>query len=254
MKNKDLKLKDLLEKYKNSVISVVGAGGKTSLILYAAGLAKQTKRAAVVLTTTRMYQPDGKWYREGQIDKIREDLEAGKVVWAGEPAEEERKIKGVSKAFWKEILKAAKESGAWVFVEADGAKHFPCKVPAAHEPVIPEETRLVIGVAGLDCLGRPLAEVCFRPELAARLLGTSPEHIMTEEDLAAILTSPAGTKKGVFSGADYAILLNKCDLPGAGEKGEKVRELLWERGCEWVLLDSLIPGLVKEEIENEGVD
>ena len=42
----------------------------------------------------------------------------------------------------------------YVLVEADGAKRFPLKAPAAHEPVIPDETRLVIAVAGLSGVGK----------------------------------------------------------------------------------------------------
>lgn len=48
-----------------------------------------------------------------------------------------------------------------VLLEADGAKRMPCKVPAAHEPVLLPESDIVLTVAGLSALGRPLREVCF---------------------------------------------------------------------------------------------
>lgn len=63
-----------------------------------------------------------------------------------------------------------------VLLEADGAKRMPCKAPAAHEPVLLPESDVVLGVAGLYALGRPLREVCFRLEQACALLGAAPKR------------------------------------------------------------------------------
>lgn len=225
-----MKIEDILKNKR--VISVVGAGGKTSLVLYGSQYLNSQGLPVVITTTTHMYKPSEGFYGEGQLEDIKAAIGQKKTVWAGEPARDERKIKGVSEAFLKEIISL----GAPVFIEADGAKHFPCKVPAEWEPVIPEETELVIGVAGLDCLGKSLSEGCFRAELAAELLHTDTEHRMTEEDLAELLLHPQGTKKGVSAGMDYAVVLNKCDLPGAREAGERVRELLRQKGFTKVIL------------------
>ena len=62
-----------------------------------------------------------------------------------------------------------------VFLEADGAKHFPCKAPAEQEPVLLPQSNIVLAVAGLSALGRPLKECCFRLEQACMLLGVPPE-------------------------------------------------------------------------------
>ena len=39
-------------------------------------------------------------------------------------------------------------------IEADGAKRLPLKVPGEWEPVIPDFTDLVVGVIGMDAVGR----------------------------------------------------------------------------------------------------
>lgn len=236
-----------MENKNGNLISIVGAGGKTSLLLYFGEMLKNRGKPVVITTTTHMYKPDGSWYRESQIEEIKEKLRKGELVWAGEPAGDDKKIRGFSEEAFKELCAAAFEAGAWVLAEADGAKHFPCKMPAEHEPVIPDETTVVIGVAGLDCLGRSLREGCFRAELAAELLKTDTDHIMTEENLASILISPEGTKKGIPSQAEYVIILNKSDLPGAYEKGMRVREILREKG---------FPGrvLIKGGYGNEGIN
>ena len=97
-----------------------------------------------------------------------------------------------------------------VFLEADGAKHFPCKAPAEQEPVLLPQSDIVLAVAGLSALGRPLKECCFRLEQACMLLGVPPEACLTPELLAQLLASEQGGRKRVGSRAFYAVL-NQVD-------------------------------------------
>lgn len=226
-------MKKMKKEYKeNVVIAVVGAGGKTSLILHYSGLLNRRGIPVLITTTTHMYAPKEGFYREGQYKEIKEALGQKKIVWVGEPTGDGKKIKGVSGGFLEELCTLP----ATVFIEADGAKHFPCKVPAEWEPVIPENADIVIGVAGLDCLGKSLSDGCFRAELAAELLHTDITHRITEKDLAELLSHPKGTKKGVPAKAEYIVVLNKCDLPGAAEAGKRIQSLLLEKGCNKVIL------------------
>ena len=57
----------------------------------------------------------------------------------------------------------------FVLVEADGAKRLPLKAHAPHEPVIPPNTRQTIYVVGADGFGRPIRQICHRPERYAAL-------------------------------------------------------------------------------------
>ncbi len=45
-----------------------------------------------------------------------------------------------------------------LLIEADGARGLPLKAPKSHEPVIPNETTLVVPIASLSVLGQPLDE------------------------------------------------------------------------------------------------
>ncbi len=121
----------------------------------------------------------------------------------------------------------------FVWIEADGAKHLPCKVPIETEPVIPVESDIVVGVAGMDALNMPLEAVCFRKEKAMELLVVRKDHRITEEDLAKILFSRQGTRKGVGS-REYYIVLNKCEDAGLRERAGRIRELLLRAGAEHV--------------------
>ena len=82
-------------------------------------------------------------------------------------------------SFLQEVLQEAEV----VLIEADGAKHLPCKVPIEKEPVIIPECTDVIAVVGMDALGKPLEEVCFRKDLAVQFLNTSYKHLMAKRIL-----------------------------------------------------------------------
>lgn len=227
---------------RKDIIAVVGAGGKTSLIMLLARWFLKEGRRVIITTTTHMYEPPEGYYREGQLEDIIRELEKSNKVWVGEPAKE-NKITGVSEEFLEKLFAL----DAVVLIEADGARHLPCKVPAEHEPVIPKEVKKVIGVAGLDCLGKPLEEVCFRWELAAGLLKTDRGHRMTEKDLIRLLLDSQGMKKGIPAGADYMVVLNKADLPGVRDAGERIKKALLQKGCECMVLSC-------REVRNESIN
>jgi molybdenum cofactor cytidylyltransferase len=92
--------------------------------------------------------------------------------------------------------------GACLLNEADGSRMRPFKAPAEHEPVIPEETTLVVPVVGADIFGQALdAEHVHRPELVSALSGAPPGTPITPEIVARVLAHPQGGRKGVPIGA-----------------------------------------------------
>ena len=96
--------------------------------------------------------------------------------------------------------------------EADGSRMRPFKAPAAHEPVIPAETTLVVPVVGADVFGQPLdAEHVHRPELVSALSGAPLGAPITPEIVARVLAHPEGGRKGVPAGARVVVLINKVE-------------------------------------------
>ena len=92
------------------------------------------------------------------------------------------------------------------------------------------DSDIVLAVAGMDALGRPLAQACQRSQLAAELLGCSAEKIIDEQMLASLLLSAQGARKNVGTRA-YYIVLNKCDLLSATQQ-EEMRWLLVSAGMD----------------------
>ena len=200
-------LEALREYGSHSVISVVGAGGKTTFLHQLAEEYVHTGGKVIVTTTTHIINEEKEYFLlEPSEEKIGKCLEQFRQVWAGTPAPQ-GKLTGLTDAVMCKILR-------WeipILIEADGARRMPIKVPAGHEPVIPEETTHVLSVYGLDAVGKPLKEVCFRSELACMLLKKSDTDKVTAEDIALLASSEHGGRKRCPAGARYTVVLNKAD-------------------------------------------
>lgn len=57
------------------------------------------------------------------------------------------------------------------------------KVPAVHEPVIPEFADIVVGVTGLDCIGKKICDIAHRPEDVAEFLRKKTDEPVMWEDV-----------------------------------------------------------------------
>ncbi len=109
---------------------------------------------------------------------------------------------------------------ACIVNEADGSRTRPFKAPAAHEPVIPSETTLVVPLVGADVFGMPLDDDhVHRPELVAALSGAPPGAPVTPEVVARVLAHPEGGRKGVPPGARVVVLINKVETPHRSRAG-----------------------------------
>lgn len=186
-------------------VSLVGGGGKSTLMYFMATTCAREGKKVLVTTTTNIFMPDRAYYAQNvpEAEKLWAD---GKIAVIGTPIPDKGKLKMPEEGLMKELLIKADVA----FIEADGSKHHPCKVPKIGEPVLLPESDLVIAVFGLSAIGRPLKEVCFRLEEAKALLGVEEDHILTEADAAAILASPLGGRKDVGN-RQYCVVLNQCD-------------------------------------------
>lgn len=226
------KLTDLIaEKY--HVVSIVGGGGKSTLLYYLAEQLSDRGLRVVVTTTTHIWHPgDGTYASE--MGRVLSLWEQGQYAVTGR-AVPNGKLASLPLKELRQYLILADI----VLIEADGAKGKPCKVPAVQEPVILRESSLVIGVAGMDCLGKKLVNCCFRLPEVSEFLGICPEEVMTPERLVQILSSEQGTKKGVGD-REYVVVLNKCDNGEIRFQAEAVKGMLKQRGIRNVVLSGFI--------------
>ena len=132
-------------------------------------------------------------------------------------------------------IAALRKAWGLVLVEADGSKRLPVKAPAPWEPVVPEGTDLVVGVVGLDALGRPMDErTVHRPQLFAAVTGCAPGDPIAWGHLVALARHPEGLFKGVT--CRRVVLLNKVDeapfLPSPGQLAALGADLVLLSGAE----------------------
>lgn len=188
------------------VTSLVGGGGKTTLMLALARELAGAGHTVVVSTSTHIFPPDGVLTLTGATEEdVRRAFQSERLVCLGTPAE--RGKLSAPKLTADEMARLAD----YVLLEADGAKRLPLKAPAEHEPVVPPETALVIAVLGLDGIGKPVSQSAFRPERYAALIGKTEAEIVTPIDAARVLTHSNGQRKGVTETMRFCALLNKAD-------------------------------------------
>ena len=186
------------------IISVVGAGGKTSCIEALKEQLVGCGKKVMITTTTHMYLPTSHCVLNEDIEAIKDALSTDGFVMVGTKASEE-KMKGVSAKCFKALLAISDV----ILIEADGSRRLPIKVPAPHEPVIVAQSNMVIVVTGIDSIGRRLSEVCHRFEMAKQILKVEEDHLLDEKDIALLIY------KGYLENRDqtksYAVFLNKVD-------------------------------------------
>lgn len=188
----------------------VGAGGKTSAIFIVCRELRQRGFSVAVTTTTHMFPPPEETF--GQLllspseDAVCRAAMRG-ICAAGGRIDERGKLTGIS----AEGLLFLQGHFDYVLVEADGSRRLPCKMPGEKEPVIPKDAGAVVGVLGMSALGKPLKEICFRPELAAEKLHVPIYSLVTPALLAEMALSPEGLQKGV-EGRPFSLLINQREL------------------------------------------
>ncbi|MDY6861688.1 MAG: selenium cofactor biosynthesis protein YqeC [Thermodesulfobacteriota bacterium] len=212
-------LKGALDIQEKEVISLVGAGGKTTLMFALAGELTKTGKIIITTTTTKIFTPTSSqspFYFLSSDENIIEKTLLSKIsnyqhiTIASEKIAESGKLKGIPPSMITRLSKI--DSVSHIIIEADGAAKKPLKAPASYEPVIPESTTLVVAVVGLDTLGCPLDEKnVFRPEIVCKLTDQKIGSHITEETIATVITHPSGILKGSPLKARIMVFLNKTD-------------------------------------------
>ncbi len=223
-------------------IAFVGAGGKTTAVFTLARELWQRGRTALVTTTTHMLDPrlgppgaEGRLVFRAAMEGPYDGSEAwgprgGPAILMSREAEAPEKVKGIHPSW----MPALEKLWDFVVVEADGARRLPLKAPGGHEPVLPPGAGLVVGVLGLDGLGRPMdAASVHRPDRFEAVTGCEPGEPIRWDHLAALVRHPQGLFKDARG--PRALLLNKADTVAERPSTAQMAEL----GLEGALLCSL---------------
>lgn len=204
-------------------ICLVGGGGKTTVMYELAAAWAACGRKVLVLTSTHILCPEDGSFAADAV-AVQDLWQQGRYAVIGTPELSTGKLTAPP----QDLYEALQLQADVILCEADGSRHYPCKAPAQHEPVLLPDSDIVLAVAGMDALGCSLAQACQRSQMAAALLGCSAEKIIDAQMLASLLLSEQGARKNVGARA-YYIVLNKCDLLKATQQ-EEIRRLLVSAG------------------------
>ena len=221
-----MKLKEALDIKPGEVISLVGGGGKTTLMFALARELASDGKLVITTTTTKIFEPSPtetplllmEADEEQMLAMLLRNLEKYRHITLASEKLPSGKLNGVSPEF---VVKLAElNQVSYIVVEADGAARKPLKAPNPTEPVIPHNTSLVIAVVGIDAVGCRLTEEnVFRPEIVSRLLGLPLGEVISAEAIASLITHPQGIIKGSPTQARIIPFINKVDLDKGLSKG-----------------------------------
>lgn len=199
----------------HELISLVGAGGKTTAMFALAQAMKALNKRVLVTTTTNLFYPaqkecDRVIVSEAVDSSIFNAIPAGSVTVLGKGVIEGRKLTGVDKEFIGQLHE--ENIFDCILVECDGSKRKPIKAPAHYEPVVPHNATRAIGVIGLDAVGNPITEdYVHRLELFCAVVKRQPGAILDQEAVVNLIVSSQGLFKDVPDGCEKYLLLNKAD-------------------------------------------
>lgn len=218
-----------------ATIALVGAGGKTSTAFWLAKLLKKQGCRVLVSTTTHMFRPQADQYDHLCLTTDTRQLLAHSAgatsipaihYYAGEHDPISDKVSGLPPT----LLDQLKHSGHFdvLIVEADGSRRLPLKAPAEHEPSLPAECDLVIGVCGAEALLAPAdPDQIQRWPLFAALTGCRAGDMIGEATLHKWLSDTHGLFKSTPPTAKRIWQINKFDLsPSPAELTALAQRLL----------------------------
>lgn len=195
-------------------IAFTGAGGKTTAMFK---LAKDLHENVIVTATTHI----GVWQTNladrhivsGEDTFNEDDLIFEGVLLITGKADGNR-MQPITEPLLNRLHRYCRNRSIPLLIEADGSRQKPLKGWADHEPPIPEFADMVIHLAGMSGLGKPLTEEhVHRPQVFSRLSGLSEGETINPKALVRVLTGPQGGLKNIPESAKKVVFLNQADTP-----------------------------------------
>jgi probable selenium-dependent hydroxylase accessory protein YqeC len=196
-------------------VSIMGAGGKATLMNRLADELNVLGRTVVLSSTTNYHRPKG--LQPDQVLLTREVRD-----WPVRLAALGRRwnrlivlhhdlgsdmVKGVDVAAVRTIQERLPD--AVVIVKTDGARKRWFKAPNQSEPVIPPWTQLCITVVNREILGQRLTQaLVHRPERVAELTGLQLGDPITPQAVGAVLTHPQTYLPKIPAGARRVVYIS----------------------------------------------
>lgn len=199
-------LKDLLGLNKSNMISIVGAGGKTTLMFSLAEELRQNYKV-LVTTTTKIYIPHKNQYDFIYFDKnnFRNHNMKGICVFASY-VNKEGKIFGLK----DEELEKIQKYFDFTLVEADGSKRKQIKGWNCNEPVVCKKTNKTVGVLDIQAIGKSVNDDnVHRVKEFIKITNAKIDKPITTEQIVSLICHPQGLFKNALG--EKILFINKAE-------------------------------------------
>lgn len=234
-------LKDLVGLRKGDVVSIVGAGGKTTL-MYSLAEELRGEGRVIVTTTTKIFMPE-----RGQYDHIiigqdgYKQFDKGNGVYVhGKAVSNGNKVIGLD----ENILEGEIPFFDYILIEADGSKRKPIKGWNDTEPVVISKTKKTIGVLNIEVIGKEINEDnVHRVEKFMDITNSKKNELITVEHLTSLIFHRRGLFKD--SKGERVLFINKVEGQEAVMSAHRLLECITKNSGQYI--DKIIIGSLKRK-------
>ena len=237
-------IKDNIVIREKDIISIVGAGGKTSL-MYALG--EELKNKKVLLSTTTKILPprfdEVDFYGIGQVAylDISKNIKSGSFLYANSLTKE-----GKVDSIPLEYIKKLKEDFDYIILESDGSKRKPLKGWKKDEPVISKETTITIGVFDITTLNKLVNEnLVYRIKEFLEISKAREEKVLKDEHIVNMIFNEEGLFKN--SVGRKILFINKVENKENEKVLNKLIDKINEKNKEKRLIERIVYGSIKNK-------
>ncbi len=210
---------DLIDLPAHPLITIVGAGGKTTTMYSLASELANCGKRVITTTTTQIFYPE-----PDETDTLIVASETHALLKTIDEAWQKYcrltvagavlrtdKLAGLQSEQPYELL--MKSGANVVIVEADGARHRMIKAPAEHEPVIPLRTNVALLMISAEAINQPLSDrIAHRPEQVATVTGINVGDVLSPAVIARLITSEKGALKHIPETASAYLLITHASM------------------------------------------
>ncbi len=209
---------------KGDIISITGAGGKTSLMFY---LGKKLVGKKVITTTTKIFKPESHEIILNESFSFTDSNQT--IVTANEL--KDNKLVGINKYCFDSDYD-------YILIEADGSKTLSLKGYSSNEPVICSNNTKTIGVIDITTIGLNASyDNIFRIDELKKI--TNLQDTINLENLSDLVIN----KNGIFKNSNNikVLFITKCESTKDTENAKKLADIVKDN------VDYIFIGSVKEE-------
>lgn len=215
-----MKLSETLKLKEKNIISIVGAGGKTTM-MFTLGNELRKNHKILITTTTKIFVPSPDQYdflctnKEEFSQTIKENKNG--IYVFGSRISSENKIIGLEESELDQLI----QEFDYVIIEADGSKRKPLKGWNETEPVIYKKTSQTIAVLDISALAIEIQESnIHRIEKFCEISGGKIGEKVNQQHLINMINHENGLFKNAIG--EKILFINKTESQKSIENANKL--------------------------------